>query len=99
MATDDQMERASEVVKHTVQCCLDHNVPFTVRSGGHNNAGASVMSSKLTIDVRGLNRIAPTFDIANPDVTNCDDFNLVSPGTVRVGVGATAGQSVSVSYN
>jgi len=56
-ATPELMEQGAEAIASAVKCSVTSSAPFTARSGGHNNAGASVMTGLLTIDVRGLNTI------------------------------------------
>jgi len=100
-ATQKEMIKGEKAVEETVKYCIKNNIKFTARSGGHNNAGASVMNGLLTLDVRGLNIIEPKFNSQNAidSQVRRSSEQFWSPGTVRIGAGATAGQAGYVTYN
>ena len=95
------MKAGKDWVSRIVECSNVNRIKFTVRSGGHNNAGASVMNGLLTIDTRGMNRVRAKPNILRPMKTTISpkERSYWSPGTVKVGVGATAGQALFLSFN
>jgi len=97
-ADDAAMTKGKEAISQIIQCSNASNIKFTARSGGHNNAGASVMNGLLTIDTRGMNRISAIANTQPKDISP-KQRSYWSPGNVSVGVGATAGQSLYVSFN
>jgi hypothetical protein len=67
---------SAEDVARCIRFGRDHDVPISVRGGGHNAAGLGVADDGLVIDLAGLSEVVVDADA----------------GTVRVGGGATWGQ-------
>jgi len=102
-ANDAEMKEGKDSISRIVECSNTNEIKFTARSGGHNNAGASVMNGLLTIDTRGMNRVRAKPNNIGPIIKEATispkERSYWSPGTVEVGVGATAGQALFLSFN
>ena len=59
MATEEQMEASLKTLARLIACCRRTNTLFTMRSGGHCNAGCSSMGGTMTFGIKGLNIVAP----------------------------------------
>ena len=55
MATEEQMEASLKTLARLIACCRRTNTLFTMRSGGHCNAGCSSMGGTMTFGIKGLN--------------------------------------------
>ena len=91
MASPADMESGSLTLSRLVACCLRTDTSFTVRSGGHCNAGCSAMNGYVILGVKGLN-------IVDPRELVVPSRRSESPGTVWVGSGATAGQAAYFTF-
>ena len=98
-ANSTGMKAGKDSVSRIVNCSNVNSIKFTARSGGHNNAGASVMNGLLTIDTRGMNRVRAKPNTLSKTTISPNERSYWSPGTVKVGVGATAGQALFLSFN
>ena len=96
MATEEQMEASVKTLRLLIMCCHRTKTLFTMRSGGHCNAGCSSMDGHMTFGIKGLNIVAPK-DIATGWGTSLEPWE--SPGTVVVGAGSDAGQSAYFTFN
>ena len=96
MASEEQMEASVKTLRLLIMCCHRTKTLFTMRSGGHCNAGCSSMDGHMTFGIKGLNIVAPK-DIATGWGTSLEPWE--SPGTVVVGAGSDAGQSAYFTFN
>jgi len=86
-----------------VSTCLkfaqDHALPFSVRSGGHSNAGYST-SPGLVIDVTGLNTVAagPSTATVGGGTTGFDAVSALAPLGLTVPTGFCPSVSVGGYY-
>ncbi len=72
--------------------CLEHNIKFTIRAGGHNVAGTSMLDNGVVIDVSRLYRVeidrVNRIAVIQPgalwrDVdTSAEKFDLCTPGGI-----------------
>ena len=97
-ATEEQMEASLKTLARLIACCRRTNTLFTMRSGGHCNAGCSSMAGTMTFGIKGLNIVAPK-DFAKDFTARSLERPWESPGTVEVGAGADAGQAAYVTFN
>ena len=95
MASEEQMEASVKTLRLLIMCCHRTKTLFTMRSGGHCNAGCSSMDGHMTFGIKGLNIVAPK-DIATGWGTSLEPWE--SPGTVVVGAGSDAGQSAYFTF-
>ena len=98
MATEEQMNASLKTLRRLIACCRRTNTLFTMRSGGHCNAGCSSMGGTMTFGIKGLNIVKPKVDFAK-DFANSLQRPWESPGTVEVGAGADAGQAAYMTFN
>lgn len=49
--------RNSDDIVHTIQFIKEHSLPFSVKSGGHDYAGHSIIDNGLVIDLSGMKAI------------------------------------------
>lgn len=98
MATKEQMNASLKTLRRLIACCRRTNTLFTMRSGGHCNAGCSSMGGTMTFGIKGLNIVAPK-DVAKDFTAWSLERPWESPGTVEVGAGADAGQAAYMTFN
>ena len=95
MASEEQMEAGVNMLRRLIMCCHRTKTLFTMRSGGHCNAGCSSMDGHMTFGIKGLNIVAPK-DISTRWGTSLEPWE--SPGTVVVGAGSDAGQMAYCTF-
>ena len=102
MATEEQMNASLKTLARLIACCRLTDTLFTIRSGGHCNAGCSSMAGTMTFGIKGLNIVAPK-NFAKDFAKDFTPWSLQrpweSPGTVEVGAGADAGQAAYMTFN
>lgn len=88
-------EAAVQRLGAAVQCLADNDNfnPYTARSGGHNNAGASSQTAHWTMDTRGLAALHAG------NVHRGARPAHWSPAEVVVGTGVTAGRAAYLTFD
>lgn len=89
IATRDQMDSGTNAIELFMECGL----PFSVESGGHSNAGASIVLGKRLLEIRYMDYVDADLD---EDVLYDDERwdGAQDVGTVTVGAGSTAVQTI-----
>ena len=83
------MDSGTNAIELFMQC----GRPFSVLSGGHSNAGASVVMGRRLLTLRFMDHVNAKFDEGALYKNNVwDGFQDV--GTVSIGAGATSGSAI-----
>lgn len=90
--------RTEQEVAQLVQFCTEESIPFSVRSGGHDFFGRSLLHGAILVDMRAMDSV-----VVEPDRASARVGGGVIAGTLQEALGSLGlftptGQAKSVGY-